>query len=140
MLQGSPLIRRAKRMLREKKTFECGSVPLFASEIGTRLQRIIRRETAASVPCGKCKRMIQSLNRMTVDEVRQRMDQIVEAITENAKEKAPHLWERLAVRLDELVHFGHTRRKIRGWVEEALAQEEAALAADRESAVTPQAE
>lgn len=94
------------------------------STIGDRLKVIIERDTGMRIPCDECKAHIMRLNTMTISEVRGSRDKVIKEIADRAKRKAPSLWQRMAVTIDQALHMSQTEHRVGKWVDEALDDEE----------------
>ncbi len=120
--------------------FQRGSrTPVFAESqigIGTRLKEIIKRENPGIVTCGDCSTMAAELNQMSREEVLADIDRFVSEIAKRVAEKAPKLWQRIAVKVDQALHIGETERRIKQWVLEAIDSEKPQLA-DKERPKQP---
>ena len=86
------------------------------SDIGTRLEKIIVRETGEHVVCATCRREIQRLNELTSDGVLSELDGIVQGIVVRGRELLgwwnPKRW---AISLAP----GQVAERVAGWVREA---------------------
>lgn len=93
------------------------------SEVGTTLVGFFER--VGGVPCSDCKRTLLSLNRLSVDQIRERHNAFVIEIEKNAKKASMSLWAQLCVYADSLSTGGVvTRFLISKWLEEACVLEE----------------
>lgn len=93
--------------------------PAPKSQIGTNLRAIIARELPGVMTCETCAEMIVKLNNMTRDEVLEDIDNIVSEQASWAEKQAPKLWQRLAVKIDQVFNIGETERRIKRWILEA---------------------
>ena len=93
----------------------------YNSGIGDALHAIIQREEPGVQLCEKCLDMIRQLNSLRPEGVREDIKGFAEQIAKRAGTMAPHWWDRIAVRVDLAIHFGHTQRKIEGWINEAIS-------------------
>jgi adenine/guanine phosphoribosyltransferase-like PRPP-binding protein len=99
------------------------------SGIGTRLEKIIERETGEHMPCSGCRQEVLRLNELTRDQVTTEIDSIVEGIVRRGKENLGW-WsaKRWAISLlpDQV------KDRVRLWLTESLeGASEAAAAGDR---------
>lgn len=98
------------------------------SSIGTFLKQIFQSKVKA-LPCSRCKRMIEALNQMSLDEVRAERETLVHKIYLNSKETPLPFWTRLAAITDDKLTDGKgTKFMIGLWFDEACEQERKFLA------------
>lgn len=98
------------------------------SSVGTFLKQIFQSKVKA-LPCSKCKRMIEALNQMTLEEVIAERETLVHKIYLNSKETPLPFWTRLAAITDEKLTDGKgTKFMIGLWFDEACEQERKFLA------------
>ena len=93
------------------------------SKIGDALKAIIAAENPGISTCGPCSALCATLNNYTSEQATEQIDAIVADMVARAPKKAPKLWQRVAIRIDGVLHTGQTEKKIRGWVERAIAGE-----------------
>lgn len=92
------------------------------SKIGTRLGEIFR-ERVGAVSCGPCAASIRSIDKMTVDQVREKEDEIVAEIAARAEKNMPNWFKKLLVKVDQTLHMGVTEHLIREYLREACQGE-----------------
>lgn len=88
--------------------------------IGDMLHRVFQERHGAKRSCQDCRRAIIRLNDMTADEVLVDQDNIVKDIVSRLSSEAPHLWQRIAVRIDTALHLGQTEIRVRSDLIEAV--------------------
>ena len=93
------------------------------SGVGSRLERIFSTEWGA-VPCGDCKKAIQKLNRMTVEQVRQDKKSIVADIVSRTSKSIPQYWAKVLTSADQFMHLGGTEYVIGRYLDRACREEE----------------
>lgn len=92
------------------------------SKIGDNLKATFgKRYPGMSASCSSCRSLLLQLNAMTVQQAREEIDSIVDNLVERAPAMAPKLWQRIAARVDTMVDFGETRRRVTECVEEAIS-------------------
>jgi len=90
------------------------------SDIGDRMKEIIEKDTEGVIPCGQCKWQIKQLNGMTPSEARENRESIIDDISRRAKKIAPKFWQRMATTIDQKLNLGETKRRVGGWLDEAI--------------------
>jgi hypothetical protein len=119
---GRPFSRRERRSILSKRLnlkLENGSIEdtddPSVSGIGTRLHKIIIRETGNSIPCSECLNEIKALNQKTALEVLRDAIPLAERITSRASSKAQKWYQRLAATYLP----GFVQATVREWIVEA---------------------
>lgn len=95
------------------------------SSVGTWLAQKFK-ESIGAVPCGKCKRLMESLNAMPVDEISKNRDRIIKQIEANSKTATIKWWARVVSYADDTLTDGAlTRCMVGRWLDEAIELEKA---------------
>ncbi len=88
------------------------------SRVGTILLSLFKR--VGGVPCGDCRQTLLKLNKLTVEEIHARHDEIVFEIEKNSKKAKAALWAKLLMHIDQFATDGQVARMlISRWLNEA---------------------
>lgn len=112
----------AKQLLEKAEAEKLRELAEKRSKIGTRLGEIFR-ERVGAVSCGPCAAAIRSLDKMTVEQVREKEDEIVAEISARAEKNMPNWFKKLLVKVDQTLHMGVTEHLIREYLREACQGE-----------------
>ena len=113
----------------KKPCTSCGSKrSRIVLGVGDNLKVIIDREMPGARDCTACKDVLSTLNSMTPEKVLHDIDSVAESIASNAKDSAPKLWQRLAIKADLLLDFGETVKRIKPFIVEACEVTKAEIA------------
>jgi hypothetical protein len=93
------------------------------SNIGDRLAQMFATEWGA-LPCGDCKKAIQKLNRMTIEQVRTTRQQVIADIASRASKAVPQYWAKILTSADQFLHLGGTEFVIGRYIDRACQEEE----------------
>lgn len=88
------------------------------SEIGTKLQNIFK-ERVGAIPCGRCKQMINDLNKKEKDEILSEIDTLVDIIIENLKTSRVSYWVKITKFVDSFFGDNLTKYVLKTWILEA---------------------
>lgn len=103
------------------------------SSVGTRLKEIFRARVGA-VPCSRCKRAIEALNKSPLETLLANKEIIVETIYQNSKEAKASFWAKLLMAADDITSEGKaTKFMIARWFDEACKSEELGINIPEES-------
>jgi len=95
------------------------------SQIGTNLM-IMFRDRVSAVPCSGCKTTLRKLNSMTVEEVQEKREVIIEQIERNSTQSTMAWWAKVSAYADDKLTGGAGTRFMLGlWIDEACAKETA---------------
>jgi hypothetical protein len=85
------------------------------SDVGTRLHKIIERDTGAPIECSECRAEVTRLDMLDIEQVVEQRQQIAKNIVERGKKKAPRFWQRWGAKLAP----GIAMQQALYWVDEA---------------------
>lgn len=111
-------IRETIHSLRKRKGNRASTKSYHKSDVGSKLQ-IIFKERVGAIPCGKCKQMINDLNKKNREEILLDIDNLVEMIIQNLQSARVSYWVKITKFVDSYFGDNLTRYALKTWILEA---------------------